>query len=63
MAQAMSEQGLTQQALADRSGVTQGHIGQLIRGERGKIPASLTDLLAGLGLELTVTPGKAEGTR
>ena len=52
--QTMRDRGITQTQLADSMGVTQGHVSQLVTGERGKIPESLIALLDELGLELTV---------
>jgi predicted transcriptional regulator len=50
----MARQGITQTALAERMGVTRSHVSQMLSGYRGKVPESLVELLAALGLELTV---------
>ncbi len=54
--QAMSEQGMTQQAVADRLGVKQPSVGAVVSGRRGAIPQSLLDILDVLSLELYVRP-------
>ena len=54
--QAMSEQGMTQQAVADRLGVKQPSVGAVVSGRRGVIPKSLIDILDVLSLELYVRP-------
>ena len=50
----MSEQGLTQQALAERLGIKQPSVAAVISGARGTIPQSLIDVLDALNLELYV---------
>lgn len=57
----MHEEGLTQAALAQRLGVKQPSVADILSGRRGRQPESLLNLLDALGLELTVTP-KAPAT-
>lgn len=52
----MHEEGLTQAALAERLGVKQPSVADILSGRRGRQPESLLNLLDALGLELTVTP-------
>jgi transcriptional regulator with XRE-family HTH domain len=49
--------GITKAELARDLGVTRQAVGQLLSGDRGKIPESLTDALdvLGLGLEVTIS--------
>ena len=52
----MHEEGLTQAALAERLGVKQPSVADILSGRRGRQPESLLNLLDALGLELTVMP-------
>jgi transcriptional regulator with XRE-family HTH domain len=52
---AVREQGLTHAKLAERLGITQPSVSQLLNGSYGKVPQSLIEVLDVLGLELTVT--------
>lgn len=52
----MHKEGLTQAALAERLGVKQPSVADILSGRRGRQPESLLNLLDALGLELTVTP-------
>ena len=54
MREAMAEQGLSQQNVAEHLGVSRSRVGHLLSGARGRIPQSILDLLDALGLELTV---------
>lgn len=54
--QAMSEQGVTQQAIANRLGVKQPSVSAVVSGSRGIIPQSLVNILDVLSLELVVRP-------
>ncbi len=56
MKRVMHEEGLTQAALAERLGVKQPSVADILSGRRGRQPESLLNLLDALGLELTVTP-------
>jgi len=58
--QAMSVQGLTHAALAQRLGVKPPSVTKLITGKTGIIPQSLIDLLEALHLELTAVPRTGE---
>lgn len=51
----MQEEGVTQAALAERLGVKQPSVADILSGRRGRQPESLLNLLGALGLELTVT--------
>lgn len=50
---AMGEQKLTQKELADKLGIKQPSVADVIGGRRGRVPQSLIDILEALGLELT----------
>jgi transcriptional regulator with XRE-family HTH domain len=52
----MKERGLSQQALAEKVGISQGMVAQYLRGHRGKPADSFQAILDALDLELTVTP-------
>ena len=54
----MNKVGLSNAELARKMKVSPQAVGQIINGQRGKIPDSLNDLLKAIGLELTVTPKK-----
>jgi transcriptional regulator with XRE-family HTH domain len=54
-------QGLTQAELARLSGVGQGYISRLERGERAATWAALRKLCASLGCSLAVFDGAGEG--
>ncbi|MBB5234513.1 helix-turn-helix domain-containing protein [Deinococcus budaensis] len=47
---------VTQQALADRLGVSQPAVAAMLAGRRGQVPQSLIDMLEALGLEIVVQP-------
>lgn len=49
----MGEQKLTQKELADKLGIKQPSVADVIGGRRGRVPQSLIDILEALGLELT----------
>ena len=52
----MAEQGVTQAELAERLGVKQPSVAQVLSPNAAKIPQSLIDVLNELGLELVVKP-------
>jgi len=52
----MRRRGITNAELARRLGVKPPHISRVLSRQSGRIPESLTDVLAELGLKLTVTP-------
>jgi transcriptional regulator with XRE-family HTH domain len=56
--EAMNDKGLTQQELADKLGIKQPSVAQLISGKYGAIPQSLLDVLEALDLELVVQAKK-----
>ncbi|SMB89244.1 XRE family transcriptional regulator [Deinococcus hopiensis] len=53
---AIQAQKVTQNELAQRLGVKQPSVADLLSGRRGRVPQSLVDLLEVLGLELMVQP-------
>ncbi len=56
--QARADQGLSQRALAQRSGLTQGHISQIENGSTEPGLSSLIDLARALDLEVMLIPRK-----
>lgn len=50
----MREKGLTQTALAERLGIKQPSVADILTGRRGRQPESLLNLLDAVGLELTI---------
>jgi plasmid maintenance system antidote protein VapI len=50
----MNKVGLNNAELARRMKVSPQAVGQIINGQRGRIPDSLNDLLKAIGLELVV---------
>ena len=59
----MKEKGLTQAALAKRLGIKQPSVADILSGRRGRQPESLLNLLDAAGLELTIQPKTASGSR
>ncbi len=59
----MREQGLTQAALAERLGIKQPSVADILTGRRGRQPESLLNLLDAVGLELTIQPKTATESR
>ncbi len=59
----MKEKGLTQAALAERLGIKQPSVADILTGRRGRQPESLLNLLDAAGLELTIQPKTATGSR
>ena len=58
--QHMKQNGITQETLAKKLGITQGAVSQVLGG-RGAVPKSFTDLLDAVGLELVLRPkGRGE---
>lgn len=55
----MKEKGLTQAALAERLGVKQPSVADILTGRRGRQPESLLNLLDAVGLELPIQPKSA----
>lgn len=51
----MLRESITQTELAERLGVTQQSLSDIIRGKRAAIPGSLLKLLDALGLQLVAT--------
>lgn len=51
----MLRESITQTELAERLGVTQQSLSDIIRGKRAAIPSSLLKLLEALGLQLVAT--------
>jgi len=47
---------LTQQELAQRLGIKQPSVADLLSGRRGQVPQSLIDLLDALDLEIVIRP-------
>jgi transcriptional regulator with XRE-family HTH domain len=56
----MREKGLTQAALAERLGIKQPSVADILTGRRGRQPESLLNLLDAVGLELTIREKAAE---
>jgi len=57
--EAMLSQGLTQAELAQKLGVKQPSVAQLISGKYGAVPASLLNALDALGLEIVIQPKRS----
>jgi transcriptional regulator with XRE-family HTH domain len=51
----MKEKGITQQMLAERLGISQAAVSQVLKG-KSAVPESFINLLTALGLELKVGP-------
>ncbi len=56
MRAAMTEQGLTQQQMAERLGIKQASFSEVLSGKYGRVPPSLLRALDALGLELVARP-------
>jgi len=54
MKQAMREQGLSHAQLAERLGISQPSVTQILNGQYGNVPRSLLNALDALGLTLEV---------
>lgn len=52
--EAMRQSGMTQQALADKAGVSQSSVARLLAGDRGRQSVELVKILNALGLKLAV---------
>lgn len=57
----MLRESITQTELAERLGVTQQSLSDIIRGKRASIPSSLLKLLDALGLQLVATTKGSDG--
>ena len=51
---------LSQAQLAERMGLSRQNVYHVLRGERGKLPKSLLEMLEALGLELVVAEKRGE---
>ena len=57
---AMLEQNLNQNQLAERLEISQQAVSAMVRGAKGKIPPSLTQMLDAVGLELVAVEAHRE---
>lgn len=58
----MKEKGLDQTAVARLLGISPQAVGQILRGNRGKVPTSLINVLEKIGMTLDATPEDAQNS-
>ena len=59
----MSEQGLTQEELGERVGMSQPNVARALSGRSGSIPDTWRRILEELGLELIAVPKDSNSTQ